>query len=551
MKRKLIPVFISLFLIVIVVVISLATGLLQKYSYSSKKADLYSYFGLTSEEEVALMLDDQYSETKALLWKDNYYVDFDTVTSLFNSNFYFDPNEKLLLYTTPTETIRADEQSGMFVEKNEKLYISIDYVKKFSNIEFETYRDPNHMEIRYQWGTVSCANIKKDTQIRVLGGVKSEVLTEVKAGDTVKILEPMETWSQVKTNDGYIGYVENKRLDNYREEEETPVTDIPEMVFKGNTRDHKIVLGWHQLTNADANSTLGDMIAGTSGLNVISPTWFSLIDNEGNISNIGSTDYVQQAHDQGLEVWGLVDNFSTEISSFDILSSTTRRQNLINQLIVAATDLGLDGINIDFENLTGETGVHFAQFIRELSIPCREKGIVLSVDNYVPKEYTNHYYRDVQGKFADYVIIMGYDEHYAGSVESGSVASLDFVREGIENTRKDVPANKIINGIPFYTRIWSEKGTEISSEAVGMATAEKNLADHGVTPEWDEVTCQNYGQYEADGALNRVWLEDEQSIEVKMQLIQKNELAGVACWKLGFEKQSVWEIIQKYMNEIG
>lgn len=548
MKRKLIPIFISVILIAIVIVVSYATGLIQKYSYSFEKADLYEYFGLATEDEVALMLDNEYQETKALVSNGVYYIDLDMVTSLFNKNFYFDKNEKLLLYSLPEETLRADAASGVFLEKNDKVYVSVDYVKKYTNLEYTAFQNPNHMEIKYQWGTIECADVTKDTEVRILGGVKSEVLTSAKQGDLVQIIEPMEEWSKVKTADGFLGYIENKRLEYYREEAETPVTEVAQMSFNGNTRDHKIILGWHQVMNTAANESLSDTVANTTGMNVISPTWFSLSDNEGNFTSIASADYVQKAHEMGLEVWGLVDNFSTEISSFEILSYTSKRQNLINQLVASATELGMDGINIDFENLSGETGVHFAQFIRELSIPCRANGLVLSVDNYVPKDYTNHYYRDVQGQYADYVIIMGYDEHFAGSAESGSVASVDFVREGIENTLVDVPANKVINGIPFYTRVWTETGAEVTSEALGMVAAESFLAENGVTAAWDELTCQNYAQFEKGGSVIKVWLEDAASVDVKMQLIQKNNLAGVACWKLGFENSSIWETITKYVN---
>ena len=563
--QKLLPVVVAIVLIIIIIIFSLSTGLIQKYSYSSEQADLYDYLGLTSENEVAMILDNDYSDSKAIIQDGLYYIDYSLVTNLFNSNFYFDENENLLLYSTGTETIRADESGKDFINYNDSVYISLDYVKKYTNLEYKTYTDPNRMEIKYQWGTVNKATVSKDTELRVLGGIKSAVITKILKGDTVEIIEPMEDWSEIKTSDGYLGYVENKKLNNYREEQETPVTEVEELSIKSQTKDYKICLGWHQVTGEAANETLIDIVANTKGLNVISPTWFSLSDNEGNFTSISSASYVEQAHGMGLEVWGLVDNFSAEVNSYDVLSYTSKRQNLISQLINKSVELGLDGINVDFENLTTETGTHFAQFIRELSIECRKQGIVLSVDNYVPKEYTAHYYRDVQGKFADYVIIMGYDEHYAGSEESGSVASVDFVREGIEKTMEEVPANKVINGIPFYTRVWTETPktqediqaegdalsgnlVNVTSEAVGMSAAESMLEQNGVAATWDDATAQNYGEFEKDGSIIKVWLEDEASIDVKMQLMQKNHLAGVACWKLGFEKASVWDVIQKYLQ---
>lgn len=559
--QRLIPIIVALVLIAVVIIFSLATGMLQKYSRSTEKADLYAYFGLTAENEAAVLMDNAYMEEKALVENGRYYISFPVVTEKLNDNFYYDGNEKLLLYTTPTETIRAESGSGEFIEYNDTVYVSLDYVKKYTNLEYSAYSNPNHLEIKYSWGTITRADVIRDTQVRLEADRRSAILTEMVKGDTVEIIGPQDTWSEVRTADGYLGYIENKMVGNYREEQETPVTDVAEMVFPSRTRESKICLGWHQVTNEAANGTLADVMAQASGVNVISPTWFSLSDNEGHFASVASASYVHQAHGMGLEVWGLVDNFNKETNTYEILSYTSKRAVLIQELIAKAEELQLDGINIDFENLSSETGDHFAQFIRELSIPCRAKGIVLSVDNYVPREYTEHYNRKVQGRFADYVIIMGYDEHYAGSAESGSVASVDFVRDGIEQTLKDVPADKVINAIPFYTRIWRETAKtqaeleqdstytmNVTSEAVGMETAEKLLADNGVTPHWDEVTAQNYAEFEQDGALVRVWLEDEASVDVKMQLIQRNNLAGMACWKLGFEKASVWEVIQKYLQ---
>ncbi len=558
--RRLIPIMVALVLIAVVIVFSAATGLLQKYSHSTEKADLNEYFGLEEENEAAVLLDNAYSDEKAIIENDRYYISYSMVKDKLNDNFYFDSNEKLLLYTTPTETIRADSGSNEFIERNDTVYLALDYVKKYTNLEYNAYDTPNHLEIKYKWGTVNRADVTKNTQVRLAPDTKSPVLTEAASGDVVEVLDSQDAWTQVKSADGYLGYMENKMLDNYREEQENPVMNVADMVFPSQTRDSKICLGWHQVTNEAANGTLTDVMAQTLGVNVISPTWFSLSDNEGHISSIASASYVQQAHEMGLEVWGLADNFNPETDTYEVLSYTSKRAVLIQELIGKAGELQLDGINVDFENLSTETGDHFAQFIRELSIPCRERGIVLSVDNYVPKEYTEHYNRATQGKFADYVIIMGYDEHYAGSKESGSVASVDFVRDGIEQTLKDVPAEKVINAIPFYTRIWKETAKtqaeleqdstytmNVTSEAVGMAAAEKLIADHGVTAQWDDMAAQNYAEFQLDNALVKIWLEDEASIDVKMQLIKNNNLAGVACWKLGFEKSSVWEVIQKYL----
>ena len=223
-----------------------------------------------------------------------------------------------------------------------------------------------------------------------------------------------------------------------------------------------------------------------------------------------------QAHEKGLKVWGLVDNFSENMSTTTVLSNTAARQNLENQLVTYALKAGLDGINVDFESLSEDVGIHFLQFLRELSIQCHENNLVLSVDNPVPEDFTSHYDRAEQGKVVDYVIIMGYDEHYVGS-DAGSVASLPWVEQGVKDTLAEVPAKRTILAIPFYTRLWK-------------------------TTDGGALT------YEGDGATYQIWLEDSKSIAEKVKLIPKYKLAGVAEWKLGFENSGIWSVITENLS---
>lgn len=406
------------------------------------------------------------------------------------------------------------------------------------------------MQVYTQWGERQLATITKDTQLRYQGGIKSDILTDVSEGDKVIILEQMETWTKVKTGDAFIGYVENKKLSEPFADTPAPVTDYVEPVYESNTRDHKINLAWHAVAGVAGNDTLSEVMAQTKSINVISPTWFALSDNAGNFTSYATAEYVTQAHNMGLEVWGLVDNFTNEgIDTYEVLAGTTTRTYLINGLIDTALAYDLDGINIDFENISLDAGEPFIEFIRELSIPCRQHGLVLSVDNYVPMGYTSHYNRKEQGVVADYVIIMGYDEHYNGSETAGSVASINFVEKGIADTVAEVPANKVINAIPFYTRIWETNGTTVSSQAVGMELAQQYISDHGIDISWDEVTCQNYGEYQSGSSYYQLWLEDADSIRVKLNIMSKYGIAGVAEWKLGFETASIWDVIEEYMNQ--
>ncbi|MDE5909593.1 MAG: chitinase [Lachnospiraceae bacterium] len=563
MKKKIIPVLIAIVLIIVIAGISFGTKILEKYSYTKERADLNAYFQIAGDDDVAIVLQNEIIEERARLFDGVYYLDLNTVHKYFNDRFYEDKGEGLLLYTLPDDIIRTTVGSSEVTTKNgaetlayqparyegDTLYLAIDYVKRYTNFSYEGFTEPNRLQIYLTWEERKTAEVIKDTAVRVLGGVKSEILEDVSAGDKVILLEQMETWSKVKTADSVIGYIENKRLEEARTELPIPVTDYEEPEYTSLTRDYKINLGWHVVAGLAGNDTLDAVTANTKGLNVISPTWFKLSDNEGNFTSFASQSYVDKAHGMGLEVWGLVENieYKNSIDMYAILSSTTTRAKLIDGLINTALTYGLDGINVDFEQISMDCGEHYIEFIRELSIPCRANGIVLSVDNYVPTGYTDHYNRQEQGVVADYVIIMGYDEHYAGSPEAGSVASISFVEEGIEKTVSQVPASKVINAVPFYTRIWETKDGALDSQAVGMEMAEEYVNAHNIQIEWNDETCQNYGEYSEGGSLYQIWLEDESSMEVKLNIMEKYQIGGVACWRLGFEKPEIWDIIEAYL----
>ncbi|NBJ93698.1 glycosyl hydrolase family 18 protein [Parablautia muri] len=564
MKKKIVPVLIAIVLIIVIAGISIGAMLLEKYSYTKERADLNVYFDMGGDTDVAIVLQDEIIEERAALFDGVYYLDLNTIHTYFNDRFYEDKGEGILLYTVPDAIIRTAIGSNEVTDQNgaetlpyvparyegETLYVALDYVKRYTNFSYEGFAEPNRLQIYTVWEEKQVADVKKDTAVRVLGGVKSEILADAQKGDTLIILEQMETWSKVKTRDAIIGYVENKRLEEPRSETPLAVTDYVEPEYTSITRDYKINLGWHVIGGVEGNDTLDEMTADTKGLNVISPTWFMLSDSEGNFTSFASQAYVDKAHNKGLEVWGLVENiaYRDSIDMYALLSSTTKRAKLIDGLMDMVFTYGLDGINVDFEQISTDCGEHYIQFIRELSIPCRANGIVLSVDNYVPRGYNDHYDRQEQGVVADYVIIMGYDEHYAGSPEAGSVASIDFVEEGIAKTVEQVPSNKVINAIPFYTRIWETKDGSLSSQAVGMDMAEEYVRAHNIQTEWNEETCQNYGEYTEGGSLYQVWLEDERSIEVKLNIMDNYNIGGVASWRLGYEKAEIWDVIGAYLS---
>ncbi|MDY2612915.1 MAG: glycosyl hydrolase family 18 protein [Lachnospiraceae bacterium] len=582
-RRRRRNLIIKMSLVIILAVLAvIAAFVWKRYSPTKEKYDLNKYYGIEQEGQVAITVDNQVVEPHGMVSDGKVYVQYDVVRNYINSRFYWDPNENVLLYTLPNDMVTVEVGSKDYSVSKEKksedyvilktegstAYIALDFVQQYTNIEYELYDDPSRIMIISDWGETTVATVKRDTQVRYQGGVKSPVLTELNKKDEVTIIESEENWKKVRTKDGFIGYVKNNALK--KEETKTISRDFEEQEFNSITKDYTINMAWHNVTNSDANSTVLQRIAESKGLTTIAPTWFHVSDTDGNLDSIASADYVNYAHQSNIEVWAAVRDFDGGISSYEesyeVLSYTSKRENLINQLISEALRVGIDGINVDFEKISEECGEHYIQFIRELSVRCRQNGIVLSVDNYVPKGYNMQYDRKEQGIVADYVVIMGYDEHFSGSPEAGSVSSYNFVKEGIEETLKEVPAEKIISGIPFFTRLWEEtpktdeelkeqEGTDqaeytmnVTSQALDMASAQAKVAEAGAEITWDEETQQNYATWTVENTTYEIWLEDEQSIEPKLKLMKDNKLAGTAAWALGQESSEVWNLILKYVN---
>ena len=543
------PVFVVCLLIVLFSLIGGAVYGINKLIPTSKQMDLTEYYGQNADGEAALILGTQKLEQKALFSGNDVYLPLDVVSGYLNQRYYWDSENKKILYATPTsltEEAASEQADGNVWLKDDTVYLKLDYVKKYTDIDSYIYEDPARVAIQYKFSNIQTVTVKKDTAIRYRGGIKSEILTKIPKDTVLRLLDEGEDWDQVATDDGYIGYIPKKKVSsadttNYER-------DFQAEAYSYLTMDEPVNMVWHQVTSTDANSYFADAVQNMTGVNVISPTWFSVSDNDGNVSSLASGEYVMQAHEKGLKVWGLVDNFSENMSPTTVLSKTSSRQNLENQLVTYAMKSGLDGINIDFESLSEDVGIHFLQFLRELSIQCHENNLVLSVDNPVPEDFTSHYDRTEQGKVVDYVIIMGYDEHYVGS-DAGSVASLSWVEQGVKDTLAEVPAKRTILAIPFYTRLWkTTDGGALTSEAIGMDQAQQVISENGAETYWDKTTSQNYGTYEGDGATYQIWLEDAQSVAEKVKLISKYELAGVAEWKLGFENSGIWSVITENLS---
>lgn len=559
-----------------------------------------TYFGQMQQDEAAVILGDQLVNERAIVKDGALYLPYNIVRDTLNGRFYWDEGTTRMLFTTATQefeipvnassysvidgvrttdpvsegtydreiilrpddnritgservTQDAQESSG---GNTTGLYVSADFLQKYTQVEYtwkKGNKDGGHVLIRYKWGEQLMTKSVKEAAVRYRGGIKSPILTTLAKGDRVFVLDQLSHWMKVLTKDGYIGYVKSGRMAEPATENVT--TDIPAQEYPSIAMDGKVTLVWHQISSKDGNDTLSDMTAKMTGVNVISPTWFSLTDNDGNISSIGSKKYVKAAHKKGLQVWGLVSDFSSEMDTSAVLASTAARRNAIGALVDDALKLGLDGINLDFEYMDEADALAYVQFVRELSIECRLNKLVLSVDIKPPYDFNYWMNRKEIATVADYLINMGYDEHYSGS-DAGSVASLSYEQRAIEESiSQGVPAEKLISAIPFYTRIWYTSSGEdgartTTSEVLTMAGVQKTLQSWNVTPTFDASAFQHYADWTTnDGVRCQIWIEDADSIAAKVRLVPQYDLAGTAAWVLGFESSDIWNVISENISQ--
>jgi glycoside hydrolase family 18 len=525
-------------------------------SSSKKRVDIKEYFGVNADE-IAIIYNYSLEAAKAVSREGKLYLPLDWVSSVLNDKFYWSDEEELLIYTTPNEILYADgnskasDGSSQIIRENDRVYIYIELVKTYTDISILSYLEDgaNRIYINDKWEPEKLSVINKETKLRASVSRKSSIVRDMAKDDSVVIAaeaeaKGKESWLKVFTKDGYIGFIEKKYVSSdYKEEARYSSFEKPN--YTNIVLEKPIVLGWHQITNMEANSGLSKTLENTSGLTVISPTWFSLSDNEGNYTSLADAGYVKEAHSKGLQVWVLIDNLSDKVKSEILLSHSERRKKIIDKLIKDVKTYDIDGINIDFESFKETAAKHYLQFIRELSVSCRKEGIVLSVDvpNYAA--FNTFFKRDKLAEVVDYVINMGYDEHHATDTTMGSVASYNFVKNGINNTLTEVPKEKLINAVPFYVRIWKQGESKLSSRALGMSAAKSWVEENSVNLVWDGNLGQYKGEVLQSDGTAYIWLEEERSMALKIKLIKEADIAGVACWKLGLEPASIWSIVNE------
>lgn len=543
---------------VILIVVMAAMFMIVRYTPTKEKMNGYVFFNLDKSTDKTMVIIDgkQYSDT-GVVTDGIHYLPQEFVADNINAGFYYDKESQAVLYSDSSymytymsgKNVYTDDTGKTYntdypvvIDINGECFIAWEYIAEHTDCEYAYGSEPERINISIERENKQCVTVKKKSAVRYRGGIKSPVLEYVQKGDRLVYEDDLDDWIKVTTVTGYTGYIKKTEASDtfeYIREEKNYET------HNYNMKDDKVTLAWFQVSGVAGNSGIDNNIATASGVNVLAPTWYSVTDSSGSMSCYASAGLVNKMHQRGTDVWALVSDFDTNVDFAALYSSKKARTNMVNTLINDAEKYGFDGINLDFENIKSAYAKDYLQFVRELSIECERKGLVLSTDNYKPEAYNRCYNLKEQSRFVDYVIVMAYDEHYAGT-DAGSVASLPFVKEAVEDTVQLVGKEHVIAGIPFYTRIWTTTDGNTTSRAVGMQAAVDQLNSDGQVALWNDDCGQYVASYTVGNSTRQIWFEEEKSIEVKMQVIQENNVAGVAGWKLGLEKSSVWSVISKY-----
>lgn len=550
----------------LVIVIAFASLFVHRYAPTKETMKLSDYFQLKTADSCAVIRDGTYDEEgdapNAILSNGAVYMNLTYMKNRLDDGYVFDSTENTLRYATDKNLITAylnredylvDRESGnwnrpVVIASDGNFYLDLQWAAQYTDLQYQTEKNPARVVIETAGWKHQTTKLTSDGALRRFGGVKSRILKNGKKGDPVIRLETYGKWSKVLSADGVIGCVENRRLGKVKTVKTK--ANLPERNYTHKEFGKKICLGWHQVTSAAGNASLTETLSKTKGINVISPTWYALADNQGNITDFSDASYVNQCHNSQIQVWALFSNLGeNDVDTGAVLNTTSSRDNLVNSLLASAITSNVDGINVDLEALSDSARDGYIEFIRELSLKCRKNDLYLSVDNYPPTDSSAFYQRKIQADYADYIILMGYDEHYAGSETAGSVASIGFVKQGIQDTLKEVPAKQLVLGMPFYTRVWvTDQNGQVTSSAMGMDAASSYLTQNQAAVTWSEKDGQNYGAFSKDGKTYQCWLEDAKSLSLKLQAMNDNGLAGGAFWKLGLESDSIWDTIGQYIG---
>lgn len=547
-------------IIVLLILVSVIGGFIFIRQYTSTSQQVIGF-----SDELYLIVEDQEVEGNdpVILHEDVLYLSFESIQHFVDSNIFYDDNENILIITNKDKVkrykvndITASVNSKEFLLTNtikeigDKIYIPVDIVLQNYDISINYFEETNavvldYNDIYYLNGQV----ILDKAVIRSNLDVKSPIVGNgLSIGTIINVYGEYESWYKVRTIDGIPGFIEKKFL-KLNHIKDIYKVEIPKI--EGNdleTNREKINLTWDYTYRKIQNT---EDITSIPGVNVISPTWFSIKDNQGSILDKGNLEYVNRYKQLGYEIWPLIDNDFDPDLTHELLSNSSIREKLIIDIFNIYNGYGFQGINIDFENVHLKTKDLLTQFIRELYPVFSEAGMTVSMDvtgMSTSENWSLFYDRKRLSETVDYMMLMAYDQHWARSPIAGSVAEYTWVEKSIKGVLDSIPNEKLILSVPFYTRLWLEKDGKMSSQALSMETANKFILENNIDLIWDKNAAQSYGEIFKDDTFYKIWIEDSKSLDIKASLIHKYDLAGVASWRKGFETKDIWYSLDKVIN---
>ena len=500
-----------------------------------------------------------------ILIEDNtIYLSTADMQNFFDEYLLVDEENQMIITTSNTKTVMIpfDETTinvngvqktikHSLLNRDGEIYLPLTDLTDIYNIEVNYSAESNIITIDSLNRKFVQALSSKDMSVKYLPTVFSKTVDKVERGDTLVLVQDRENggnvvednWIKVRTKKGEIGYV---KLENITDE-----NTVREDLNINTAINGKVSLVWDYYSQYVSAPVRNGEI---EGINVVSPSFYEITSSGDIDANIGRNgqNYVEWAHANGYKVWPMVSN--SELGDLDaiseLLSTFENRSYLIDNILDELIDAGVDGVNIDFENMYQADKDNYSRFIIELAPRLREAGLTLSVDVTAPDgsdTWSLCFDRNVIGQVADYIIFMGYDQNGVSAAEAGTVAGADWVELNIKKFlgQEGVSKDKLILAMPFYTRLWKEKDGTLTSSVVNMRSVK--IPDR-VEKSWDENTKQYYIEYEQNGTTYKMWIEDEESLKAKLNLINQYDLAGGAFWSKDREANTVWGIISDKLN---
>jgi len=489
---------------------------------------------------------------------------FELIKKYIDNTIYYDKDRAKITITSDDKVIRIsndDLQAFLNMEKytldassryvNGTLYVPIMAFKDIFNIDVKLINNKHVLIIDKlkNYKIVGYINNEQGV-IRSDMSIYKPIYKKYNPNDIeVTVYSTIGDWTKIRTSEGIIGYIENKYLNTHVEYEKVVIDirkDIPGTI-------DTIIFAWE----AFYDQTKGDSeIIDNNVLNVISPTWFKIADVAGNINSFAEKTYVERAHELGYQVWPLVSNTFNDIEmTSKILRNTDVRDNIIRQIIAFSALYGFDGISVDLENIYLKDKDVYTQFIRELVTLAHKSNLLVSVAVGIPsgsETYSKCYDHEQLGEIADYIMVMTYDQYYGSSKTAGSQAQVSWVEKNLEKTLEMIDNQKLVMGIPLYTRLW-----EITSEGAkniknySIDGAKKLIEEKNAIIRWDEESGQYIATYNEKGNTYKMWLEDESSIKEKVELVNKYNLRGICLWELNWGNDLIWDAISEVINKGG